>query len=100
MFKGQFVLEGVKVVLVFDGLDIFVIVKVNGIMILEIDNMFNFERVEVIGLLKEENEFVISFDSVYFRGWKLVEKYFEYKWGVWNGDNLRLVVRKVQYYWV
>lgn len=99
-FKGQPVPEGAKAVLAFDGLDTFATVKVNGTTILETDNMFNPERVEVTGLLKEENELVISFDSAYLRGWKLVEKYPEHKWGVWNGDNSRLAVRKAQYHWV
>lgn len=99
-FKGQPVPEGAKAVLAFDGLDTFATVKVNGTTILETDNMFTPERVEVTGLLKEENELVISFDSAYLRGWKLVEKYPEHKWGVWNGDNSRLAVRKAQYHWV
>ncbi|KAK4680748.1 Beta-mannosidase B [Podospora pseudoanserina] len=98
-FKGQPVPEGAKAVLAFDGLDTFATVKVNGTTILETDNMFTPERVEVTGLLKEENELVISFDSAYLRGWKLVEKYPEHKWGVWNGDNSRLAVRKAQYHW-
>ena len=92
-----------KAVLAFDGLDTFATVSLNGEVILETDNMFTPFRVDVSSSLKkggEDNELVIHFDSAYLRGWKLVEKYPEHKWGVWNGDNSRLAVRKAQYHWV
>ncbi|EAA35570.1 glycoside hydrolase family 2 protein [Neurospora crassa] len=99
-FKGASVPENGKAVLAFDGLDTFATVKLNGSTILEADNMFIPERVEVTSLLKEDdNELVIDFDSAYLRGWKLVEKYPDHKWGCWNGDNSRLAVRKAQYHW-
>ncbi|KAK3955729.1 glycoside hydrolase superfamily [Pseudoneurospora amorphoporcata] len=99
-FKGARVPENGKAVLAFDGLDTFATVKLNGSTILETDNMFIPERVDVTSLLKEEdNELVIDFDSAYLRGWKLVEKYPDHKWGCWNGDNSRLAVRKAQYHW-
>lgn len=95
---------GVKAVIAFDGLDTFATVVLNGKTILETDNMFTPERVDVTdALVKDEgaeNEMVISFDSAYLRGWKLVEKYPDHKWGVWNGDISRLAVRKTQYHWV
>ncbi len=91
---------GARAILAFDGLDTFATVVLNGTTILETDNMFIPERVDVTAVLKEENELVITFDSAYLRGWKLVEKYPEHKWGVWNGDNSRLAVRKAQYHWV
>ncbi|KAK4462410.1 glycoside hydrolase superfamily [Cladorrhinum samala] len=91
--------DGAKAVIAFDGLDTFATVVLNGQTILETDNMFVPERVDVTSFLKEENELVISFDSAYLRGWKLVEQYPEHKWGVWNGDNSRLAVRKAQYHW-
>lgn len=100
-FKGSGVPENGKAVLAFDGLDTFATVKLNGSTILETDNMFIPERVDVTSLLKEDdNELVIDFDSAYLRGWKLVEKYPDHKWGCWNGDNSRLAVRKAQYHWV
>lgn len=40
--------KGIKYVLVFDGLDIFVIVKVNGKVVLESDNMFIEYCIDVI----------------------------------------------------
>ncbi|KAI1342883.1 beta-mannosidase [Xylariaceae sp. FL0016] len=91
-----------KAVLSFGGLDTFATVVLNGETILETENMFIPERVDVTDVLRaggEENEMVISFDSAYLRGWKLVEKYPDHKWGCWNGDNSRLAVRKTQYHW-
>ncbi|KAK3987079.1 hypothetical protein QBC44DRAFT_352046 [Cladorrhinum sp. PSN332] len=92
--------DGQKAVIAFDGLDTFATVVLNGTAILETENMFIPERVDVTSTLKKgDNELVITFDSAYLRGWKLVEKYPEHKWGVWNGDNSRLAVRKAQYHW-
>lgn len=91
-----------KAVLAFDGLDTFATVVLNGKTILETENMFIPERVDVTKVLKKDgdNELVVTFDSAYLRGWKLVEKYPDHKWGVWNGDISRLAVRKSQYHWV
>ncbi|KAB5549707.1 family 2 glycosyl hydrolase [Coniochaeta sp. 2T2.1] len=91
--------EGSKAVLAFDGLDTFATVVLNGKTILETDNMFTPERVDVTSVVKEENELVITFDSAYLRGWKLVEQHPNHKWGCWNGDSSRLAVRKAQYHW-
>ncbi|KAI1761750.1 glycoside hydrolase family 2 protein [Hypoxylon sp. FL1150] len=91
-----------KAVLAFDGLDTFATVVLNGKTILETENMFIPERVDVTADLKEDggdNELVITFDSAYLRGWKLVEKFPDHKWGCWNGDSSRLAVRKSQYHW-
>lgn len=94
----------VKAVLAFDGLDTFATVVLNGKTILETDNMFIPERVDVTDVLEKEegkeNELVITFDSAYLRGWKLVEEHPDHKWGCWNGDSSRLAVRKTQYHWV
>ncbi|KAL7620659.1 Beta-mannosidase B [Parahypoxylon ruwenzoriense] len=101
-FASPEVGDSAKAVLAFDGLDTFATVVLNGKTILESDNMFIPERVDVTTDLKKdggENELVITFDSAYLRGWKLVEKYPDHKWGCWNGDNSRLAVRKSQYHW-
>lgn len=92
---------GQKAVLAFDGLDTFATVKLNGSTILETDNMFIPERVDVTDKLNAEgnNELQIHFDSAYLRGWKRVEEHPDHKWGCWNGDNSRLAVRKAQYHW-
>ncbi len=101
-FSCPAVAEGAKAVLAFDGLDTFATVVLNGEKILETDNMFLPERVDVTSVVKEGdgNELAITFDSAYLRGWKLVEKHPDHKWGCWNGDNSRLAVRKAQYHWV
>ncbi|KAK4231694.1 glycoside hydrolase superfamily [Podospora fimiseda] len=89
-----------KAVICFDGLDTFATVTLNNTVILETENMFIPYRVDITSLLREgENELEIVFDSAYLRGWELVEKYPEHKWGCWNGDNSRLAVRKAQYHW-
>ncbi|GJD03282.1 glycosyl hydrolase family 2 [Colletotrichum higginsianum] len=101
-FASEAIPEGAQAVLAFDGLDTFATVVLNGKTILETDNMFTPERVDVTAVLAKEggdNELVITFDSAYLRGWKLVEKYPDHKWGCWNGDNSRLAVRKAQYHW-
>ncbi|KAI1138178.1 glycoside hydrolase family 2 protein [Hypoxylon sp. FL0543] len=101
-FTSPAVGSSAKAVLAFDGLDTFATVVLNGKTILESENMFIPERVDVTADLKKdggENELVITFDSAYLRGWKLVEKYPDHKWGCWNGDNSRLAVRKSQYHW-
>ncbi|KXH60394.1 glycosyl hydrolase family 2 [Colletotrichum salicis] len=100
-FASEAISEGVKAILAFDGLDTFATVVLNGKTILETENMFTPERVDVTSVLKKdgENELEITFDSAYLRGWKLVEKYPDHKWGCWNGDNSRLAVRKAQYHW-
>jgi beta-mannosidase len=99
-FTAQTVPEGAQAVIAFDGLDTFATVVLNGTTILEVDNMFLPERVNVTSVLKEENELVITFDSAYLRGCKLVEEHPNHKWGCWNGDVSRLGVRKAQYHWV
>jgi beta-mannosidase len=93
---------GLKAILSFDGLDTYATVVLNGKEILKTESMFVPERVDVTALLKkgEENELEITFDSAYLKGWELVEKYPNHKWGCWNGDNSRLPVRKAQYHWV
>ncbi|KZL79027.1 glycosyl hydrolase family 2 [Colletotrichum incanum] len=100
-FASEAIPAGAKAVLAFEGLDTFATVVLNGKTILETDNMFTPERVDVTSVLKKDgdNELVITFDSAYLRGWKLVEKYPDHKWGCWNGDNSRLAVRKAQYHW-
>ncbi|KAH7156472.1 family 2 glycosyl hydrolase [Dactylonectria macrodidyma] len=100
-FAGQQVPEGAQAVLAFDGLDTFATVRLNGKTILESDNMFLPERVNVTdNLVKNgDNELEITFDSAYLRGWKLVEEHPDHKYICWNGDDSRLAVRKAQYHW-
>lgn len=101
-FPSPEVASGAKAVLAFHGLDTFATVQLNSHEILKTENMFIPERVEVTDKLSKdgENELVITFDSAYLRGWKLIEEHPEHKYKVWNGDNSRLAVRKAQYHWV
>lgn len=93
--------NGAKAVLAFYGLDTYATVLLNGKEILKTESMFISERVDVTSQLKEgDNVLEITFESAYLKGWKTVEKYPDHKWGVWNGDNSRLAVRKAQYHWV
>ncbi|KAF4976258.1 hypothetical protein FZEAL_7047 [Fusarium zealandicum] len=100
-FSSPKVGDGAKAVLAFDGLDTFATVELNGAKILETDNMFTPERVDVTDNLKQdgENQLVITFDSAYLRGWKLIEEHPDHKYAQWNGDSSRLTVRKAQYHW-
>lgn len=101
-FSSPKIGDGEKAVLAFDGLDTFAIVKLNGEKILETENMFVPERVDVTKHLKKDgkNELHISFDAAYLRGWKLTEEHPDHKYIAWNGDGSRLPVRKAQYHWV
>ena len=91
-----------KAVLAFDGLDTFAKVKLNGVEILETQNMFIPARVNVTDKLfsKGTNDLEIVFSSAYIHGKKTVEKHCDHRWGCWNGDSSRLAVRKAQYHYV
>ncbi|KAH8171212.1 glycosyl hydrolases family 2 domain-containing protein [Sarocladium implicatum] len=94
--------DGEKAVLAFEGLDTFATVKLNGHTVLESDNMFTPERVEISPHLKadgEENTLSIHFASASKRGQQLVDKHPEHTWVCANGDVSRLAVRKAQYHW-
>ncbi|KAJ6614286.1 glycoside hydrolase family 2 protein [Mycena sp. CBHHK59/15] len=71
--------------LVFDGVDTFASVVLNGNDILQCYNQF----------LSYRNELVLNFDSAYFKGRELEKKHG--KFNLWNGDSSRLHVRKAQY---
>ena len=95
--------EGERAALVFEGLDTFATVKLNGQTVLETENMFTPERVEIRDQLKvegEENSLVIHFASASERGQQLVDQHPEHTWVCANGDVSRLLVRKAQYHWV
>ncbi|KAJ7129735.1 glycoside hydrolase family 2 protein [Mycena epipterygia] len=82
--------------LVFDGIDTFATVVLNGSEILEAYNQFLSYRVPVKSHLKVgTNELVLNFDSAYFKGRELEKKHGKYS--LWNGDSSRLHVRKAQY---
>ena len=91
-----------KSVLAFDGLDTFATVVLNGKEILRTEDMFIPERVDVSNVLQMEKENVleITFESAWFKGKEIVEKFPHHHWGCWNGDVSRLAVRKAQYHYV
>ncbi|KAL6309741.1 glycoside hydrolase family 2 protein [Sparassis latifolia] len=82
--------------LVFDGLDTFAVVELNGHKILETENQFIAHRVNVKQYLRlGDNDLVINFASAFRKG-REVEKQHT-KLNLWNGDSSRLHVRKAQY---
>ncbi|EGE00669.1 beta-mannosidase [Trichophyton tonsurans CBS 112818] len=95
--------ENEKAVLAFDGLDTYASVHLNGKEILETDNMFIPERVDITSLLRgsndESNVLEITFDSALIRGKEEQKKRPMHRWGCWNGDPSRLAVRKAQYHY-
>ncbi|KAH9900032.1 glycoside hydrolase family 2 protein [Cubamyces lactineus] len=100
-FKTRFTaseaeVEADNVDLVFDGLDTFAVVELNGHKILETDNQFVAHRVPVKGHIKAgDNDLVLTFASAFRKGRELEQKHG--KLNLWNGDSSRLHVRKAQY---
>jgi beta-mannosidase len=92
---------GSKIVLVFEGLDTFADVHLNGETILHSDNMFLPQRVDVTGLVEEEKEYIldICFDSALLRAREIEKQHPEHKFICFNGESARLAVRKAQYHW-
>jgi beta-mannosidase len=88
--------------LIFEGLDTFCTVTLDGKEILQSDNMFISHRMEVRDLLKEGNEHVLKlvFESATSRGQSEMAKYPAHAWGTWNGDPSRTAARKAQYHYV
>ncbi|KAI0772055.1 glycoside hydrolase family 2 protein [Trametes elegans] len=100
-FKTRFTaseveVEAENVDLVFDGLDTFAVVELNGQKILETDNQFIAHRVPVKSQLKAgENELVLTFASAFRKGREIEQQHGKLQ--LWNGDSSRLHVRKAQY---
>ncbi|THX27162.1 putative beta-mannosidase [Aureobasidium pullulans] len=86
--------------LVFDGLDTFATVKVNGDVILESDNMFIPYRMDVTKRLNHNNANVLEIDfrPALVEGRKIKDAHPEHKWVGFNADMARLAVRKAQYH--
>ncbi|KAG5646603.1 hypothetical protein DXG03_002907 [Asterophora parasitica] len=103
-FKSSFIvtseeLNSSKVDLVFDSLDTFAKIELNGRRILETSNQFVSHRVAVKDTLKAgQNELVLTFESAFLKG-RDIEKQHD-KLSLWNGDSSRLHVRKAQYKYV
>lgn len=84
--------------LLFEGLDTYCTVTLNGEEIATTSNMFLSHRVSVTGKLKEKNTLELRFDAPL-----LAAKKEEAENGgpkpLWNGDSSRLYSRKAQYGW-
>ncbi|KIY03430.1 uncharacterized protein Z520_00121 [Fonsecaea multimorphosa CBS 102226] len=95
--------------LVFEGLDTFATVTLNGHKILEADNMFLEYRVDVTHFLlppssknapTEPNVLEIVFDSALLRGRELVKQHsHEHNFIAHQTESSRLPVRKAQCHW-
>jgi len=81
-----------KVELVFEGVDTYASVYLNGAKILEADNMFRSWIVDVKGVLKEHNHIKVVFDSPF----KVIES--AKKAGVWKLPYDYGYVRKAPYH--
>ncbi|PGH09850.1 hypothetical protein AJ79_05576 [Helicocarpus griseus UAMH5409] len=89
--------------IVFEGLDTFATVYLNGIQILQSENMFLSHRVHVTELLKgneSENVLEIVFESALLRGRELVKEHsHEHRFIARQTADSRIPVRKAQYHW-
>ncbi|CAK7230032.1 hypothetical protein SCUCBS95973_007436 [Sporothrix curviconia] len=104
---------GARVALVFDGLDTFASVTLDGQTILQSDNMFLGHRVDVTDALQasvtaeteaerqtaRQHILEITFDCAQSRARVIQAQHPEHKWVGFNGDMARLAVRKAQYHW-
>lgn len=92
----------VKVDLVFEGLDTFATVTLNGKVILQSDNMFVEHRVGIGEHLAGddgENKLEIVFEPARRRGLELVKAHPEHDFIVHQTEVSRGPVRKAQYHW-
>ncbi|KWU44931.1 glycoside hydrolase family 2 protein [Rhodotorula sp. JG-1b] len=86
--------------LVFDGLDTFATVYLNGRKVLVADNMFRSWRVDVGAHAQPKDDLMyIVFPSAFRRGRQLEEATLgrDKHWPCWNGDPSRIFVRKAGY---
>jgi beta-mannosidase len=91
-------LETDQLDLVFDGLDTFASIWINGELLLTSDNMFVPQRRSVKGLLKASGNVILArFESAFRHGKALEAQYG--KLPAWNGDISRVYVRKAQYHY-
>ncbi|KAF2835387.1 glycoside hydrolase family 2 protein [Patellaria atrata CBS 101060] len=83
--------------LVFEGLDTYAVVKLNGIEILKSENMFIPYRVPIAHILKPMNHLEIQFMSAIRVGKEMEKK--SGKMICWNGHSSRIYTRKAQYHY-
>lgn len=101
IFQKPAASEGSAVYLVFDGLDTFATVRLDGQVILQSDNMFLRHRVNVAKALEAEGEHTleVEFDCALLKARELRDQDPSHKWVGFNGDPARMAVRKAQYHW-
>ncbi|KAF2763536.1 glycoside hydrolase [Pseudovirgaria hyperparasitica] len=92
---------GGRIDLVFEGLDTFAEVRLNGHTILNSENMFLEYRVDVGSTLKNDavNVLELEFAPALLKGRELEKENSEYRFIAHNGETGRLGVRKAQYHW-
>ncbi|KAJ3412271.1 hypothetical protein HDV05_001030 [Chytridiales sp. JEL 0842] len=90
----------VKADLVFDGLDTFATVFLNGAEVYKSDNMFIAHRVAAVNskLVLGTNTLHILFESAFLKG-IAAQKADPQIRECWNGDASRTYIRKAQYHW-
>lgn len=93
--------EGIRIALVFEGLDTFAKVQLNGIEILETDNMFIKHHIDVTAQVNfgSSNILQVNFDSALLRGCDIQKAHPEHNYNFRQGGYERLGVRKAQYHW-
>ncbi|KAI0136843.1 glycoside hydrolase family 2 protein [Xylariales sp. AK1849] len=106
VYKAQFEVRSATVGsstttdLVFEGLDTFATVSLNGTEILKSDNMFLSHRVNVSSLLKSDNVLEIVFRSAKLRGRELLQEHSkDHRFIARQTEDGRIPVRKAQYHW-
>lgn len=101
VFQKPTVPDDAAIDLVFDGLDTFATVRLDGKVILESDNMFLAHRVNITKALEAEGDHMleIEFDCALLKARELRNQDPSHKWVGFNGDPSRLAVRKAQYHW-
>lgn len=83
--------------LVFEGLDTYCSVWLNGVLLLASDNMFVPRRVDVRECLRPgANQLLLRFDPALARAREVEAVHGKRQ--LWNGDSARLHVRKAQYH--
>ncbi|ORY04971.1 family 2 glycosyl hydrolase [Clohesyomyces aquaticus] len=95
---------GVATEMIFEGLDTFASVYLNGDLILESENMFVAHRVDVFKQLVQQNSadqniLEIVFFSARQKGLELVRQHPEHRFIVHQTETSRGPVRKAQYHW-
>ena len=89
-FDKPVIPEGCSAVLVFDGLDTFARVKLDGNVILNSDNMFIAHRVDITealgGSASTKHVLEVEFDSAMLRAREIEKQHPEHKWGGFNGE--------------